>query len=537
MKTKIIFPFVIMVAVLLAACGSSTPTAAPTVAPTNTAMPTEAPPTEIPPTEAPTTSSDPTWDRVQAAGKIVLGTSADYQPFEYYDETYEITGFDAALARELGARLGLQVELVDIAFEGLPAALQIGQIDAAIAAISVTPERQEIMDFTNVYFTSDDMVLARDGAGTISITAPEQLAQFRVGVQRGSIYASWVQETLVDTKVMPEANLLQYAKAEDAVRDLRESRNDLVILDRLAAEEYILEGGVISAGENLNAQLFAIALPKGAPTLQAQLNTKLTELQNDGTVARLTNEFLEIQMPVATPAPVPTAIPGPTATPAGCYDGMAYVEDIKVPDGTVMQPGQDFDKVWRIRNTGNCNWESGYQLVFVQGNQMGGGPSPVTTTVKPGETYDIIIDQTAPQEPGKYTGIWQMVNKRNAPFGERIWVKITVAGEVKPTAPAPTATNVPAPIIDYLTVSADTVNQGDLLVVSWSFSGQDLASATLTRTNPDGTQTPLYGGADVDLQGQYEDLMMTSGAYIYTLRVSMEFGGTETATVQVTVNP
>jgi hypothetical protein len=59
----------------------------------------------------------------------------------------------------------------------------------------------------------------------------------------------------------------------------------------------------------------------------------------------------------------------------------------------------------------------------------------------------------------------------------------------------------------------------------------------LTRTNPDGTKTPLYGGADVEPQGQYEDLMMNLGTYMYTLNVSTESGGSETATVQVTINP
>lgn len=82
---------------------------------------------------------------------------------------------------------------------------------------------------------------------------------------------------------------------------------------------------------------------------------------------------------------------------------------------------------------------------------------------------------------------------------------------------------------------SDTLNQGDLLVVSWSFSGVDLASARLTRTNPDGSETPLYGGADVDTHGQYEDLMMNLGTYTYTLAVSSEFGGTTIGTVQVNV--
>lgn len=137
-----------------------------------------------------------------------------------------------------------------------------------------------------------------------------------------------------------------------------------------------------------------------------------------------------------------------------------------------------------------------------------------------------------------------MVNPNGTPFGERILVKIKVPGaEEKPTMVPPTATPVPtgqptmapAPVIDYLNVSSETVQQGDLLVVSWSFSGESLLSVRLTRTNPDGTLTALYGGADVDLQGEYEDLMINPGTYSYTLNVSSEFGGTTVKTVVVNV--
>jgi len=536
MKVKITILMLALFVVLVSACSSSTPTPAPTAEPTAEPTGTTAP------TET-ATSGDPVWDRVQAAGKIVFGTSADYQPFEYYDESYEIIGFDAALARELGARLGLQVDLVDIAFEGLPAALQIGQVDAAIAAISVTPERQVSLDFTNVYYSGKDAILAREVSGIPEIITPAQMAQYRVAAQRGSIYATWVQQTLIDSGLMPQTNLLLYDKAGEAVRDLRENRNDLVILDELAAEEYILAGGVVSIGGGLNTQLFAIALPKGSAMLQSELNAALTGLQNDGTLVRLIDEFLDIQAPVATPAPVQTAIPGPTATPAGCYDGMAFVQDIQVSDGTEMRPGQEFDKVWRVRNTGTCPWNNSYQIVFVQGDRMSGSSTFVTANVSPGNVYDMTVKLKAPNAPGRYTGIWQMVNSKGIPFGERIWVKITVPGTVPPTGAPPTATSVPpvqptsppAPVIDYLNVSADTVQQGDVLVVSWSFSGEGLASARLTRTNPDRTQTPLYGGADVASQGEYEDLMMTPGTYSYTLNVSSEFGGTTIRTVVVNV--
>jgi Ig-like domain from next to BRCA1 gene len=157
----------------------------------------------------------------------------------------------------------------------------------------------------------------------------------------------------------------------------------------------------------------------------------------------------------------------------------------------------------------------------------------------------MVIDQKAPNSPGTYQGVWQMVNGQNVPFGQRIWVKITVPGSQPPTAVPPTATSVPPvqptvapkPVIDSFTANPTSVAVGELVVVSWSFSGQDLASARLTRTDPDGSVVPLYGGADVTSPGSYEDLAMAPGTVNYTLVVSSEFGGTTTATVQVTVNP
>ena len=544
---KRLFLIPIIFVLLFTACNTRSEPATPTIEPTETNTPTAASTGTPTPTQTPATSGDPVWDRVMESGKIVFGTSADYQPFEYYDADYEIIGFDAALARNLGERLALDVELVDIAFEGLPAALQNGQIDAAIAAISITPERQAIMDFTNVYYTGQDAILARQNSGIPTIVSSAQLAQFRVGVQRGSVYATWVQRNLVDRGLMSQRDLLLYDRAEEAVRDLRERRNDLVILDELAADEFLLGGGVALVGQGLNRQLFSIALPKGSMVLQSELNNTFIALQNDGTIVRLTDIYLDVPVPIVSPTPVPTATPHPqpTAIPLACFDSMEFVEDVKIPDWTELRPGVDFDKVWRIRNTGTCNWNSDYKIVFVQGDRMEGTSEAVKTTVRPGQTYDMIIDQKAPTSPGNYTGIWQMVNGKDVPFGERIWVKITVPGVVQPTAVPPTSTpippatptTIPAPTINFLNLSAATVSQGDLLVVSWSFSGERIVSARLTRTNPDGSQTALLGGGDVDPQGQYEDLMMIPGTYSYTLVVDAEFGGKAVITAVVNVTP
>ena len=227
-RYKIIPAYIVflLIAVMVSACGTpSTPAVVlPEVPPTATLVPTQ----------VPSGSGDPVWDRIQAAGRISFGTSADYAPFEYYDNTYQIVGFDPALARELGSRLGLQVGFVDIAFEGLPVSLQTGQIDAAIAAISVTPSRQAIMDFTNVYYSGQDMALARQGSGIGPLIAAVQFGQYRVGVERGSVYQSWIQNSLVDAGLMSSSNLFAYEKPEHAVRDLRENRVDLVVMGRSA---------------------------------------------------------------------------------------------------------------------------------------------------------------------------------------------------------------------------------------------------------------------------------------------------------------
>lgn len=547
MKFSKFFVGLMIIVLFTAACSkSSTPIPAqPTAVP-----PTAVPPTAVPaPTQTPASSQDPVWDRIQSSGKIVFGTSADYQPFEYYDSNYQITGFDPAIALELGRRLGVQVEFKDIPFEALFTSLEIGQVDSAIAAISVTTERQQVVDFTNVYYTSQDAVLARQGSGIAKITTPVQLAQYRVGVQRGTTYEAWVQKNLVEPGLMPAANLLAYEKPEHAVRDLKDNRNDVVLMGSIPAQEYLLSGGLEIVGQSLNMQYYAIALPKGSSTLKSWMNDTLSQMAADGTLNKFAQDFLLVDLskvpPLPTPTPVPTAVVTPTKAPVACYDAMAFVGDVTVPDGTQMQPGQDFDKIWRLQNIGTCSWNSTYRIAFVQGDRMDGKDEYVKGTVAPGQTYDMVIDQTAPNSPGTYQGVWEMRNGQNVPFGQRIWVKITVPGSQPPTAVPPTATAVPPvqptvapkPSIDSFTANPTSVTAGDLVVVSWSFSGEAIVSARLTRTDPDGSVVPLYGGADVMSPGTYEDMAMIPGTVQYTLVVSSEFGGTTTSTIQVTVNP
>ena len=105
-------------------------------------------------TRAAAEASDEIWAAIQERGTIVVGTAADYPPFEFYNRDFELDGLDIALMKEIGRRLGLEVELRDMAFDGLGNALQVEQIDAAISAITITDQRRQFVDFSDTYSCS-----------------------------------------------------------------------------------------------------------------------------------------------------------------------------------------------------------------------------------------------------------------------------------------------------------------------------------------------------------------------------------------------
>ncbi|MFM7172658.1 MAG: transporter substrate-binding domain-containing protein, partial [Caldilinea sp.] len=88
------------------------------------------------------------WQSVAAAGTLVVGIAVDYPPFEFYDPNFQIDGFDPAVMRAIGQELGLEIQFVDLAFDGLGQALALGQVDAVISAFSETPERAASLDFS-----------------------------------------------------------------------------------------------------------------------------------------------------------------------------------------------------------------------------------------------------------------------------------------------------------------------------------------------------------------------------------------------------
>jgi hypothetical protein len=151
------------------------------------------------------------------------------------------------------------------------------------------------------------------------------------------------------------------------------------------------------------------------------------------------------EQPTATPgepASNPSEAPEPTAIPvSGSCDQAEFVADVNIPDGTQFQPGATFEKTWRLMNTGDCDWDSNYSLVFVDGDSMN-GPAAVTLTadaVPPGGEIEITVSLTAPFVPGVYRGNWKLRTPSGQIFGvgsdgtKVFWVEIEVLGDVTAT--------------------------------------------------------------------------------------------------------
>jgi cystine transport system substrate-binding protein len=419
-----------------------------------------APPPEPTPEAIP---SDAVCDRIDASGKIVVGTSGDYPPFSFYNEQQQLDGFDIALMRAISQELGVTPEIRDYAFDSLGTALVLGEIDVAIAAITRTQERQAVVDFSDGYFSGRGVAVGRPDAGPQSISIPGDFAGARVGVQRGSTFQSWAEANLVAPGIILSQQLFAYERSDQALTDLREGRLEVVLMDEAAAQSAIASGELKIVGEGVVEQVFAIAVPEGAVCVQARMNQALTTLRQAGVIDTLAERYIGVlsgEIPPSEPAE-----PVATPTPAACLFSSQLVQDLTFDDqnGTappVVLPNQRFSKGWRIRNTGTCTWDSQVRLAYVRGNvraaQMDGQPVNVTGQVAPGQTFDFFVDLQAPSGvTGIMQGFWQMQDPEREFFGQTVDVMVNVvpptAGPtavptITPTAPpGPTATPPPAP--------------------------------------------------------------------------------------------
>ncbi|GJM42859.1 MAG: hypothetical protein DHS20C20_31410 [Ardenticatenaceae bacterium] len=126
-------------------------------------------------------------------------------------------------------------------------------------------------------------------------------------------------------------------------------------------------------------------------------------------------------------------LPVPDVDLANCTNSIAFVQDLSVPDDTIFNPGESFEKSWQLRNSGTCPWTTNYSLIFAGGDDLGGDLSvPLESAIVPGQTVDITVALTAPETLGTYRADFLMADAAGNPFGvdgfadQVIWVRIEV---------------------------------------------------------------------------------------------------------------
>ncbi len=120
-----------------------------------------------------------------------------------------------------------------------------------------------------------------------------------------------------------------------------------------------------------------------------------------------------------------TATVNPSVLGAGC-NNLAFIRDVTIPDGTVLQPAQDFVKTWKVQNTGTCNWLPQYSLVLISGTDMDAGVTKIQKTVEVGSWSELSVNITSPNKEGTYTSYWRLADTSGTLFGSTLAVVIEV---------------------------------------------------------------------------------------------------------------
>ena len=275
MKKLIALLLAAMMVLALAACASNAST--DTTAPADSAAETEAPAEEA-------------ADSTAASGKLTMATEATFPPYEFYDGD-AIVGIDVEVAQAIAAKLGMELEVTDIAFDSIIPGIQTGKYDMGMAGMTVTDERKEQVNFSDSYATGVQVVIVKDDSAIASV---DDLfadgANTVVGTQAGTTGFIYATSDIEDAGL---GTVKSFGKTTDAVEALKNGQVDCVILDNEPAK------ALVAANEGLHildteyaVEDYAIAIAKENTDLLDKVNTALAELKDDGTLQSIVDKYI-----------------------------------------------------------------------------------------------------------------------------------------------------------------------------------------------------------------------------------------------------
>ena len=245
--------------------------------------------------DAPAASEDAaatenTEDTAAEGNVLVMATNAEFPPYEYH-EGDEIVGIDAEIAAAIAEKLGMELQIEDMAFDSLIPAIQSGKADMVLAGMTVTEDRLENVNFSDSYATGVQVVIVKEDSDIKSV---DDLfadgANHTIGVQTattGDIYCTG------DIEDAGLGTVERYNKGADAVQALLAGKIDCVVIDSQPAKEFVEanEGLTILDTEYVEED-YAVAINKDNTELLDKVNAALKELTDDGTIQGILDKYI-----------------------------------------------------------------------------------------------------------------------------------------------------------------------------------------------------------------------------------------------------
>ena len=259
-------------ALALTACGGSASTAssaASSVAASSEAASTSAAAAELTTVEA---------------GKLTMATNAAFPPYEMTTDAGAFEGIDIDTAQAIADKLGLELQIDDMDFDAALLSVQQGKADIAMAGVTVTDERKNVMDFSDSYATGIQSIIVPEGS---DIASPDDLAGKMIGTQRGTTGYIYCSDDFGDDAVVA------YDDGLTAVQALNNGQVDAVVIDNAPAKEFVAANpGLVLLDTSYAEEDYAIGMAKGNTALEDAVNAALEELKADGTLQSIVDKYI-----------------------------------------------------------------------------------------------------------------------------------------------------------------------------------------------------------------------------------------------------
>lgn len=233
---------------------------------------------------APLSASADELAEIKDRGVLRIAMSGQYPPFNFVNEQNKVVGFDPAIGTEIAKRMGLEVEIVTTAWDGIIGGLLASKYDAVVGSMSITEERDKVIDFVGPYYNTKRAIFTKSGS---EITSVAQLNEAKVGVTLGETHEQWAREQ--------GYNINTYKGLPELLLELDNGRVDAIVNDSIPvmlamkAGQYDLAMVSDPAAEPIGA---GIAIREGNPDLAAAMQKALDDMMEDGTYLAIAEEWV-----------------------------------------------------------------------------------------------------------------------------------------------------------------------------------------------------------------------------------------------------